>query len=57
MAERLSKISEYLNTNNHEAAMRAHNEYPQATAALDAASQLQLARAFFYIANDYKKAI
>lgn len=57
MAERIAKISEYLNSNNHEAAMRAHADNPQATAALDPLLQLQLARTFFYIAADFRQAI
>lgn len=57
MADRLNKISEFLNSGNHEAAIRFHSEHPQATSALEPALQLALARAFYFIAQDYRQAI
>lgn len=57
MADRLHKIADFLNSGNHEAAMRAHGEQPQGTAALEPALQLALARAFYFIGCDYRQAI
>jgi hypothetical protein len=56
MAERLQRITDFLNSGNHEAAMRAHLDLPAATAPLEPALQLALARAFHFVATDYRQA-
>lgn len=57
MAERITKITDYLNSNNHEAAMRLHADAPTSTTSLEPPLQLQLARTFFYIAGDFRQTI
>lgn len=56
MADRLQRITDFLNSANHEAAMRAHLDHPTATAPLEPALQLALARTFHFVGGDYRQA-
>lgn len=55
MADRLQRITDFLNSDNHEAAMRAHLDHPASTVPLEPFQQLSLARAFHFVGCDYRQ--
>jgi hypothetical protein len=57
MADRLNKLCESLNNEDYENAMQLHRASTNAAATLDEWQQVRLAKAYFFIANDYIQAI
>ena len=57
MAERLNKLCEFLNNENYDLAIQAHRASSTGIANLDESYQLKLAKAYFFVSNDYRQAI